>query len=151
MQIRREFKTNNQKPHHSKTPLWWAKNHYGGPLWWAKTTSASPISQSLSGKHYPKKKIGATEKQDPAHNPPQQNFTTIKPLGASTIFKFLAQVDVRRNISPDKIFYDKDLKSCFSILFYVNSVRIFGLFRSRSVSFTLYKVSLYIFCKDLPI
>ena len=37
------------------------KPHYGGPE--AKTPSVPPISQSLSGIYYPKKKIGATEKQ----------------------------------------------------------------------------------------
>ena len=42
-------------------------------------------------------------KQSPALNPPQQNYTTMKTLDASSIIRFLLQVDDRRNLLTDSI------------------------------------------------
>ena len=80
-----------------------AKAHYGEPK--AQASFVLPISQSPSGNLIPRKRLKQQKnKQDPAPNPPQQSFTTMKPLGASTIIKFafLTRVDVQRNISSDK-------------------------------------------------
>ena len=58
----------------------------------------------LSGICYPKKKIETTEKkQDPALNPPRQYSIKMKTLGVSSIIKCLAQVDIQRDLLPDKI------------------------------------------------
>ena len=79
-----------------------AKAHYGEPK--AKALFFVPISQSPWGNLIPRKRLKQQKnKQDPAPNLPQQSFTTMKPLGASSIIKFpfLTQVDVERNISSD--------------------------------------------------
>ena len=94
--LEKNFKQNNQKPPDS------------GTLWWAKikdTISGYNIPISLRKLLSQEKRLEQRKnKQDLALNPPPQNAATIKNQGFSSIIEFLAQVETRRNLSPDKIF-----------------------------------------------
>ena len=52
-------------------------------------------------------------KQDPALNPLHQYSTMMKTLGVSSIIKFLAQVDIWRNCSPDFVMTKVPRRDCY--------------------------------------
>ena len=103
--LEEKLKQNNQKPPHWKTPLWWAKSK--------GTIYPSNIPVSLRNL-LSQEKTGATEKQTGSCTQSTSIVLHIMMTwGVPSIIKFLPQVDIQRNLSPDFVMTKVPRRDCY--------------------------------------